>query len=90
MVTSVAPYAKNGFERLKVGDKVLRVNQQIVPKGYDAIIRLLGKFPDKTQKWLISRDDFQFFINVNQKAQPTDTQDSLIQGLLNESNAFSL
>lgn len=90
MVTSVAPYAKNGFERLKVGDKVLRVNQQIVPKGYDAIIRLLGKFPDKTQKWLISRDDFQFFINVNQKAQSTNTQDSLIQGLLNESNAFSL
>ncbi len=90
VVTSVAPYAKNGFERLRVGDKVLRVNQQIVPKGYDAIIRLLGKFPDKTQKWLISRDDFQFFINVNQKAQPTNTQDSLIQGLLNESNAFSL
>lgn len=89
VITSVAPYAKNGFERLKVGDKVLRVNQQAVPKGYDAIIHLLGRYPDKTQKWLISRDDFQFFINVNQK-QPIQTQESIIQGLLNESNAFSL
>ncbi|TLD86507.1 PDZ domain-containing protein [Helicobacter sp. MIT 05-5294] len=89
VITRVAPYAKNGFERLKVGDKVLRVNQQAVPQGYDAIIRLLGQYPDKMQKWLISRDDFQFFINVNQK-ESQKTQDSLIQGLLNESNAFSL
>lgn len=88
VITSVAPYAKDGFERLKVGDKVLRVNQQITPKGYDSIIRLLGQYPDKTQKWLISRDDFQFFINVNQKQSPK-TQESIIQGLLNESNTFS-
>lgn len=89
IITSVAPYAKNGFELLKVGDKVLRVNQQVAPKGYDAIIRLLGQYPDKMQKWLISRDDFQFFINVNQK-ESQKIQDSLIQGLLNESNALSL
>lgn len=88
VITSVAPYAKDGFERLKVGDKVLRVNQQVAPKGYDSIVRLLGQYPDKTQKWLISRDDFQFFINVNQKQSPK-TQESIIQGLLNESNTFS-
>lgn len=89
VVTSVAPYAKDGFERLRVGDKVLRVNQHPVPKGYDAIIRLLGQYPDKTQKWLISRDDFQFFINVNQKSHSQMTQDSLMQGLLNELTTFS-
>ncbi|PZT47918.1 PDZ domain-containing protein [Helicobacter valdiviensis] len=66
-ITSVSNFAQNGFERLKVGDKVLRINQKEVPNGMDNIIHLLGEFASKPQKWLISRNDFQFFILVNEE-----------------------
>lgn len=66
-ITAVSPEARNGFEQLKVGDKVLRINQREVPQGYNAIIRLLGDYPDEEQKWLISRNDFQFFLLINKK-----------------------
>lgn len=62
VITYVGKDAKNGFERLRVGDRVLRVNQHNTPKGNDAIIRLLGEYPDQKQRWLISRDDFQFLL----------------------------
>ncbi len=86
-ITSVGAGAKDGFERLRVGDKILRVNQRDVPKGYNAIIRLLGEYPDMRQQWLISRNDFQFFINVNEKAQNSSID--LTKGLLNEDTRFS-
>ncbi|WP_299548857.1 PDZ domain-containing protein [uncultured Helicobacter sp.] len=88
VITYVGKNAKNGFERLKVGDRVLRVNQRATSKGNDAIIRLLGEYADKKQRWLISRDDFQFFIDVNDKSAE-DSQTSLTQGLLSEDNRFS-
>ncbi|CAM2774646.1 PDZ domain-containing protein [Helicobacter burdigaliensis] len=66
-ITSLSPLAKNGFERLKVGDKILRVNQKEVISGMDNIIHLLGEFASKPQKWLVSRNDFQFFIVVNEE-----------------------
>lgn len=88
VITYVGKEAKDGFERLRVGDKVLRVNQKIAPKGSDAIIHLLGEYPDQKQRWLISRDDFQFFIDVNDKNME-GMQTSLTQGLLSEENRFS-
>lgn len=66
-ITSVSPNAKNGFELLQVGDKVLKINQNNVPYGYNAIIRFLGDYTNMRQKWLISRKDFQFFIEVNRQ-----------------------
>ncbi|MBX7491351.1 DUF7488 domain-containing protein [Helicobacter turcicus] len=89
MITYVGEEARDGFERLRVGDKVLRVNQQTAPRGHDAIIRLLGEYPDEKQRWLISRDDFQFFVDVNDKGE-MESQNSLTQGLLSEENRFSL
>lgn len=91
VITYVGKEAKDGFERLRVGDKVLRVNQCKVPSGYDAIIHLLGEYPDKQQQWLISRDNFQFFIDVNVKdrAEQNTIEDLLMEGLLRENNGFS-
>ncbi|WP_104721557.1 DUF7488 domain-containing protein [Helicobacter mesocricetorum] len=66
-ITSIAPTASNGFEQLKVGDKILTVNKKNVPQGYNAIIKLLGEFPDQQQKWLVVRNDFYFFVEVNKK-----------------------
>ncbi|MCI5968101.1 PDZ domain-containing protein [Helicobacter sp.] len=88
VITYVGKEARDGFERLEVGDRVLRVNQHDTPRGNDAIIRLLGEYPDKKQRWLISRDDFQFFIDVNDKGVE-ESQNSLTQGLLSEDNRFS-
>ncbi|TLE14986.1 PDZ domain-containing protein [Helicobacter apodemus] len=73
-ITSIAPDASNGFEQLKVGDKILSVNKKNVPQGYDAIIRLLGEFPDQQQKWLVARDDFYFFLEVNKKDDDTTNE----------------
>lgn len=69
VVTAISPTATNGFEKLEIGDKVLRVNQKDTPQGYDNIIRFLGNFANEEQNWLISRDDFQFFIKINKKAE---------------------
>ena len=68
-ITYVSQNAKNGFERLKIGDKILRINQKETPKGYANIIRFLGDFANQEQNWLISRDDFQFFIKINKKVE---------------------
>lgn len=86
VITRVGREAKDGFENLRVGDKVLRINQEEVPKGKQEIIRLLGKYPDQEQLWLISRNDFQFFLQVNRKKA---AQTSITQGLLSEENRFS-
>lgn len=67
VITRVESTAKNGFDKLKVGDKIIQINNKKVPTGYNNIIRMLGEMPDSEQKWLISRDDFQFFIEVNTK-----------------------
>ncbi|EEO26110.1 DUF7488 domain-containing protein [Helicobacter winghamensis] len=88
VITYVGRDAKDGFERLRVGDRVLRVNQHDAPRGNDAIIHLLGEYADKKQRWLISRDDFQFFIDVNDKGVG-ESQISLTQGLLSEDTRFS-
>ncbi|TLD85266.1 PDZ domain-containing protein [Helicobacter sp. MIT 11-5569] len=88
VITYVGNEAKDGFERLRVGDRILRVNQHTTPKGLSAIIRLLGEYPDKKQRWLVSRNDFQFFIDVNDKSA-MESQDSLTQGLLSEDTRFS-
>lgn len=66
-ITNISKNAKNGFEKLMIGDKVIRINNKQTPNGYNNIIKMLGEFPDQEQKWLISRKDFQFFINVNTK-----------------------
>ncbi|MDD6055450.1 MAG: PDZ domain-containing protein [Helicobacteraceae bacterium] len=87
IITSIAKGAKNGFEKLKIGDKVLRVNQENIKKGKNNIIYLLGKYPDQMQSWLISRDDFQFFIEVNEKQ---NRQKPLNEGLLSETTRFAL
>lgn len=88
MITRVGEGAQNGFERLKVGDKVLRVNQRDVPQGYEAIIRLLGEYPDMHQRWLIARNNFQFFIDVNDNKAKFSAE-SFNEGLLNEDTRFS-
>lgn len=88
-ITHIDSDAKDGFERLRVGDKVLRINQKTTPKGYNAIIHLLGEYPDETQRWLISRDDFQFFIDVNVKGKKVENS-SLTEGLLSETTRFAL
>lgn len=75
-ITQVLPSAKNGFEKLEVGDKVLRINQKDVPQNYDSIIRFLGDYVNDRQKWLISRDDFQFFIEVNTQKAKNDRETS--------------
>ena len=67
IISSVKSTAKNGFEKLKIGDKIIQINGKKTPTGYNNIIRMLGETPDKEQKWLVSRDDFQFFIEVNTK-----------------------
>ena len=88
VITRVGEGAQNGFERLKVGDRVLRVNQRDVPQGYEAIIRLLGEYPDMRQRWLIARNNFQFFIDVNDDKAGL-SEESFNKGLLNEDTRFS-
>ncbi len=73
-ITEVLPTAKNGFDKLKVGDKVLRINQKEVPQNYDSIIRFLGDYVNERQKWLISRNNFQFFIEVNTQKVENDEE----------------
>ncbi|MDE5602657.1 MAG: PDZ domain-containing protein [Helicobacter sp.] len=75
-IISISPDASNGFEQLRVGDRVLSVNRKNVPQGYDAIIRLLGEFPDQEQKWLIARNGFDFFLEVNKKDNDDTTNET--------------
>ena len=75
-ITQILPSAKNGFEKLQVGDKVLRINQKDVPQDYDSIIHFLGSYVNDRQKWLISRNDFQFFIEVNTQKAKNDRETS--------------
>ena len=88
VITRVGEGAQNGFERLNVGDRVLRVNRRDVPQGYEAIIRLLGEYPDMRQRWLIARNNFQFFIDVNDDKAGL-SEESFNKGLLNEDTRFS-
>ena len=88
VITRVGEGAQNGFERLKVGDRVLRVNQRDVPQGYEAIIRLLGEYPDMRQRWLIARNNFKFLIDVNDDKAGL-SEESFNKGLLNEDTRFS-
>lgn len=73
-IKNIAPTATRGFEKLKKGDIVMRVNGLAVPHGIDEIIALLGQFPDKPQTWLISRNDFQFFVRVNELEEEVENE----------------
>ncbi|MDE5591592.1 MAG: PDZ domain-containing protein [Helicobacter sp.] len=67
VITAVSSNVSDGFNQLKVGDKVLKINKMDVPHGLDAIIHLLGELLDVKQHWLISRNNFDFFLTINKE-----------------------
>lgn len=62
-----APQSK-GFERLEVGDRILRVNGVEMSEGKEGL-RLLSRFAGEEMSWLIRRGDFEFFIRVNRTSK---------------------
>ncbi len=58
-----------GFERLEVGDQILKINNVDMPQDFIQGAKLISKNSKQPIKLLVVRDGFQFFVTINKTAE---------------------
>lgn len=66
-IQSLNPPQGIGFEKLEIGDQILKINDIDMPQNFEDGVKLISKESKKAMKLLIIRNGFQFFVTINKQ-----------------------